>query len=71
MRSQPVAANRPDEGGTVMGTPTIPVGLEASTNLSVGPWFRLQTTNLVDGAFQFTDPDATDAPVRFYRVVGP
>ncbi len=56
---------------TVTGTPTIPVAWEASTNLSAGPWLRLQTTNLVGGMFEFLDPEAADTPIRFYRMVGP
>ncbi len=57
--------------GTVTGTPTIPVGLDVSTNLTTGPWVRLQTTNLVNGTYAFTDADASDDPARFYRIVGP
>ena len=57
---------------TITGAPTIPVGLEVSSNLTTGPWIRLYTSSL-DGAgtYTFTDTDATNKPVRFYRMVGP
>jgi hypothetical protein len=57
--------------GVITGTPTIPVAVEACTNLSMASWVRLQTTNLVDGTCQFADPDANAASTRFYRIVGP
>jgi hypothetical protein len=55
---------------TVTGTPTIPVAWEATSNVTAALWWRLQTTNLVGGTFEFSDPEATNAPARFYRVVG-
>lgn len=57
---------------TVTGTPTIPVALEVSTNLTAGAWWGLQTTNLNgNGAVDVADHDAINQPARFYRVVGP
>jgi hypothetical protein len=46
--------------------------LLASTNLAPATWLPL-ATNLADssGIFQFTDPQATNSPQRFYRLTSP
>lgn len=45
--------------------------VEASTNLAAGDWRPLQTNTIVatNGAFNFSDPEWTHYPSRFYRVV--
>jgi hypothetical protein len=57
---------------TVAGTATIPVAVDARTNLLAGAWERLLTTNIPSSAaFTFDDPDAAAHPARFYRIVAP
>ncbi len=56
---------------TVTGSPPIPIAIEAATNLLSATWLRLQTTNLTSDFLSFDDPDATNYPIRFYRIVGP
>ncbi len=56
---------------TVAGTETIPVALEATTNLLTGAWIRVATTNLTNGILQMEDPDADHNTARIYRIVGP
>ncbi len=56
---------------TVTGSPPIPIALEATTNLAVGPWVRLCTTNLTDNSIILRDPASTNYPARFYRIIGP
>lgn len=66
------ATGTPGMSFTVTGTPEIPIAVEVTSNLLAGPWTRLSTTTVPpSGAIDFTDPDAADQPVRFYRVVGP
>lgn len=55
----------------VTGTPSIPVAVDASTDLLAGQWLRLHTTNLIGGSLDFADPVSTNYPARFYRIVGP
>jgi hypothetical protein len=56
---------------TVTGSPTIPIAFEATTNLTTGPWLRLQTTALTSTSLVLHDPDSTNYPTRFYRIIGP
>ncbi|MDD5708271.1 MAG: leucine-rich repeat domain-containing protein, partial [Kiritimatiellae bacterium] len=56
---------------SVTGSPPIPIALEATTNLTTGPWVRLCTTNLTDSSITLPDPDFSSHPTRFYRLVGP
>ncbi|MDD5705173.1 MAG: leucine-rich repeat domain-containing protein [Kiritimatiellae bacterium] len=56
---------------SVTGSPPIPIALEATTNLTTGPWVRLCTTNLTDNSITLPDPDFSSHPTRFYRIVGP
>ena len=43
--------------------------VEAATNLIAPTWVRYTNGfTIVNGAVQFTDPDAATAPRRFYRV---
>lgn len=50
---------------------TLPLALEATTNLLTGLWVRLCTTNLSDRTITLHDPDAANHPARFYRLVCP
>jgi hypothetical protein len=56
---------------TITGTPSIPIMLQAATSLTHAAWVPLGTTTLATGSCDFADPDSTNYPVRFYRVVGP
>lgn len=54
----------------VVGSPDIPVAVEATTNLLGGAWLLLQTNRLSAGSLDISDPDFTNCPSRFYRVTG-
>jgi hypothetical protein len=56
---------------TVTGSPPIPIAFETTTNITSGPWLRLATTNLDSESVVLHDPDSTNYPARFYRIVGP
>lgn len=56
---------------TVTGAPSIPVALDATTNLMAGAWTRLLTTNLAATALVLPDGTSSNLASRFYRVVGP
>ncbi len=61
---------------TVQGQPGFTHVVEAATNLSSPPeptlWVPIRTNAApAGGQFQFTDPDSTNFPQRFYRVVTP
>jgi hypothetical protein len=57
---------------TVTGTPSIPIAVDACTNLLNDSWTRLQTTNIPStGSHAFHDSDSTNHPARYYRIVGP
>ena len=45
--------------------------VEATTNLGNANWVPLQSLNLTNGAFYFSDPNWTNYPVRLYRVRSP
>ena len=55
---------------TVTGSPSIPIALEAAEQLN-GPWQRIQTTGLAEGSILLHDPDSTNHPIRYYRIIGP
>jgi len=59
---------------TVQGQPGFSYVIEATTNLlsppALIPWQPIHTNGTFgDGQFQFTDPDSTLFPHRFYRAV--
>jgi PKD repeat protein len=54
----------------IAGTTNIPVVVEASTNLG-GAWIPLQSVNLTNGSFYFSDSQWTNYPGRFYRIRSP
>ena len=61
---------------TVQGQPGFTYVIEATTNLlsppALIPWVPIKTSGTrANGQFPFTDPDSTNFPHRFYRVVKP
>jgi BspA type Leucine rich repeat region (6 copies) len=58
-------------GFTITGTADIPIVVEACTNLAHANWVPLQSLNLTNGAFYFSDPQWTNYPTRFYRFRSP
>jgi hypothetical protein len=45
--------------------------VEATTNLTHGPWVSLQSLTLTNGAFYFSDPNWKNYPARNYRIRSP
>jgi hypothetical protein len=58
-------------GFNITGTADIPIVIEAATNLANATWVPLQSLNLTNGAFYFSDPNWTNYPSRFYRIRSP
>jgi hypothetical protein len=58
-------------GFNITGTADIPMVIEAAANLANRTWIPLQSLNLTNGAFYFSDPNWTNYPARFYRVRSP
>jgi hypothetical protein len=58
-------------GFNITGTTNIPIVIEAGTKLANASWVPLQSLNLTNGAFYFSDPNRTNYPARFYRVRSP
>ena len=58
-------------GFNITGTADIPIVVEASTNLANANWVALQSLNLTNGAFYFSDPNWTNYPARNYRIRSP
>ena len=56
---------------SLTGTPSIPVSLEANTNLLSGQWIHLVTTNITDGAVILLDTNSINNPKQYYRIIGP
>ena len=54
-------------GFNIIGTADIPIVIEAATNPANSVWVPLQSLNLTNGAFYFSDPNWTNYPARFYR----
>jgi hypothetical protein len=50
---------------------TLPAVVEASATLASDDWVPLQTLNLTNGAFYFSDPNWTNYPARNYRIRSP
>ena len=55
----------------ITGTADIPIVIEAATNTAGPTWVPLQSLNLTNGAFYFSDPDWTNYPTRSYRIRSP
>jgi len=58
-------------GFKLAGTPDIPLLIEACTDVSAGLWVPVQTCTLTNGLLNFSDPNTTSYPARFYRVRWP
>jgi len=59
-------------GFNITGTASIPVAVEATTNLVSGVWMPLTNATLgASGSLSFTDPASSSLPARFYRIVWP
>ena len=58
-------------GFNITGTADIPIVVEASTTLAHDDWVRLQSLNLTNGAFYFSDHEWTNFPARNYRIRSP
>jgi hypothetical protein len=55
----------------ITGTADIPIVVEAASSLTSAAWAPLQSFNLTNGAFYFSDPNWTNYPARFYRIRSP
>jgi len=55
----------------IVGTPNIPVMVEALSSLAGGTWVPLQTYSLTNGLAHFSDPQWTNFSARFYRLRSP
>jgi hypothetical protein len=58
-------------GCNITGTADIPIVIEACTNPANAYWAPLQSLNLTNGTFDFSDPNWTNYPARFYRIRSP
>jgi hypothetical protein len=58
-------------GFNIIGTPNIPLLVEASTNLVSGVWMPLQTLVLTNGLVSFADSNWIVYSTRFYRIRPP
>lgn len=58
-------------GFQIVGTPNIPIVVEASSNLAGGPWNLVLSCTLTNGSFYFNDARPTTDPARFYRLRSP
>ncbi len=53
---------------SVVGATNFPIAIEATTNWLTGSWERLCVTNLKSSGLIYPDWDASNRPVRFYRL---
>ena len=58
-------------GFNITGTADISIVVEAATTLANAAWVPLQSLNLTNGAFHFSDPNWTNYPARNYRIRSP
>jgi hypothetical protein len=58
-------------GFNIVGTPNIPIVVEASTHLQGASWTSLQSCSLTNGSIYFSDPQWTNYRGRFYRLRSP
>jgi hypothetical protein len=58
-------------GFNITGTADIPIVVEGCTNFANATWVPLQSLNLTNGAFYFSDPSWTNYSSRFYRIRSP
>jgi hypothetical protein len=55
----------------IIGAPNIPVVLETCTNLATPNWVTLQSFTITNGLLDFSDPQWTNYPGRYYRLRSP
>jgi hypothetical protein len=55
-------------GFDITGTPSIPIVVEACTNLANPIWTPLTNVTLTSGSFHFSDPQWTNFPTRYYGI---
>lgn len=55
----------------VTGTTSIPIRIEACTNLLAPSWIPLLSGTLTNGSMPFLDTGWTDFPTRIYRIGAP
>lgn len=55
----------------VIGTPDIPLLIEASTDLTAAPWTLLLSCTLTNGQLYFSEEPSTNYLQRFYRIRSP
>ena len=58
-------------GFNIVGTPGIPLVIEASAALAAASWIPLKTCTLTNGQLNFSDPQWTNYSARFYRIRSP
>jgi hypothetical protein len=58
-------------GFNITGTTNIPIVVEACANLANPVWTPLQTLNLTNGSFYFSEPFQPNSSGRFYRINSP
>jgi hypothetical protein len=69
--TQAIGVRNNQFGFQITGTTNIPIAVQTSTNLAIASWVTLQSYTLTNGSVDFTDPDWTNYPSRFYRVRWP
>jgi hypothetical protein len=55
----------------IRGAASIPIVVEACSDLTGGPWVALRTNTLSGGSLFFSDPDWINHPARLYRIRAP
>jgi hypothetical protein len=55
-------------GFNITSTNSIPIVIEACTNLANPVWTPLTNVSLTNGSFYFSDPQWTNYPGRFYGI---
>jgi hypothetical protein len=58
-------------GFRIIGTPNIPIVVEACTDFSGPVWVALQSCKLTNGSLYFSDPQWTNHPTRFFHLRWP
>lgn len=58
-------------GFNIIGTPDIPLVIEATPGLATRSWVPQQTCTLTNGLLYFSDPEWTNYPSRLYRIRSP
>jgi hypothetical protein len=58
-------------GFNIIGTADVPIVVDSCTDLSSSVWVQLESVNLTNGLFYFSDPDWSNYPSRFYRIRSP